>query len=144
MERLSLRNAVRVPTLVGFLIRLEKYPTEVGTLTPRFTIHDSRFTISAPVIRYSQDGRTLTFAVRVAPRASRSEISGEHDGALRVRIAAPPVEGAANRELIKVIARAFKVPQSAVEIIAGTNSKSKTVRVHGVDVLTLERLIQSQ
>ena len=96
------------------------------------------------MIRYSQDGRTLTFAVRVAPRASRSEISGEHDGALRVRIAAPPVEGAANRELIKVIARAFKVPQSAVEIIAGTNSKSKTVRVHGVDVLTIERLIQSQ
>ena len=96
------------------------------------------------MIRHSQHGRTLTFAVRVAPRASRSEISGEHDGALRVRIAAPPVEGAANRELTKVIARALKVPQSAVEIIAGTNSKSKTVRVQGVDAVTLERLSQSQ
>jgi uncharacterized protein (TIGR00251 family) len=95
------------------------------------------------VIRYSQHGRTLTFAVRVAPRASRSEISGEHDGALRVRIAAPPVEGAANRELTKVIARAFKVPQSAVEIIAGPNSKNKTVQVHGVHATMLERLIQS-
>jgi uncharacterized protein (TIGR00251 family) len=96
------------------------------------------------VIRYSQHDRTLTFAVRVAPRASRSEINGEHEGALRVRIAAPPVDGAANRELTKVIARAFKVPQSAVEIIAGTNSKNKTVRVHGVNATTLERLTQSQ
>jgi uncharacterized protein len=96
------------------------------------------------VIRYSQHGRTLTFAVRIAPRASRSEISGEHDGALRVRIAAPPVDGAANRELIRVIARALKVPQNAIEIIAGANSKNKTVRVQGVDAATLERLIQSQ
>jgi uncharacterized protein YggU (UPF0235/DUF167 family) len=46
--------------------------------------------------------------------------------------------------LTKVIARALKVPQNAVEIIAGTNSKSKTVRVQGVDATTLEHLIQSQ
>ena len=96
------------------------------------------------MIRYSQHGRTLTFAVRVAPRASRSEISGEHDGALRVRIAAPPVDGAANRELTRVIARVLKVPQKAVEIIAGTSSRNKTIRVQGVDGDTLERLIQSQ
>ena len=48
--------------------------------------------------------RTLTFAVRVAPRASRSEISGEHDGALRVSMPRPPVDGAANRELTRVMA----------------------------------------
>ena len=96
------------------------------------------------MIRYSQQGRTLTFAVRVVPRASRSEIGGEHDGALRVRIAAPPVDGAGNRELIRVIAKALKVPQHAVEIIAGTNSKNKTVKVQGVDAAMLERLIQSQ
>ncbi|MFY9620083.1 MAG: DUF167 domain-containing protein [Pyrinomonadaceae bacterium] len=96
------------------------------------------------MIRYSQHGRTLTFAVRVASRASRSEISGEQDGALRVRIAAPPVDGAANHELTRVIARALQVPQNAVEIIAGTRSKNKTVRVQGVDAATLERLIQSQ
>lgn len=96
------------------------------------------------MIRYSHQGRTLTFAVRVAPRASRSEISGEHDGALRVRIAAPPVDGAANRELTRVIASALKVPQNAVEIIAGTSSRNKTIRVQGVDADTLERLIQSE
>jgi uncharacterized protein (TIGR00251 family) len=95
------------------------------------------------VIRYSQQGRALTFAVRVAPRAGRSEISGEHDGALRVRIAAPPVDGAANRELTKVLARAFKLPQQAVEIVGGANSKNKLVRIEGADLATLEQLIQS-
>ena len=106
-----------------------------------FTIHDLLFRC---LIRYSQDGRTLTFAVRVAPRASRSQIGGEHDGALRVRIAAPPVDGAANRELARLLARAFKLPQNAVEIIAGANSKNKTVKIHGADVVILEQLIQSQ
>ncbi len=96
------------------------------------------------MIQYSQHGRALTFAVHVAPRASRSEIAGKHDGALRVRITAPPVDGAANRELIRLLASAFKLPQHAVEIVAGENSKTKTVRVHGGEATTLEQLIQSQ
>lgn len=79
-----------------------------------------------------------------APRASRSEIVGEHDGALKVRIAAPPVEGAANRELQRLLAKTFKLPQNAVEIIAGTNSKRKVVRIHGGDTVTLEQLILSK
>jgi len=92
------------------------------------------------VIPYSQD-RGLIFAVRVVPRASRSEIVGEHNGALRIRIAAPPVSGAANRELVRILAKTFKVPQNAVEIVSGANSKSKTVRVPGADAATLEQLI---
>jgi len=95
------------------------------------------------VIPYSQD-RGLIFAVRVVPRASRSEIVGEHNGALRIRIAAPPVSGAANRELVRILAKTFKLPQNAVEIVSGTNSKSKTVRVRGADAATLERLILSK
>ncbi len=63
--------------------------------------------------------------VRVVPRASRSEFAGEHDGALRVRIAAPPVDGAANDELIVMIARALKVPRQAVEIISGHSAKAR-------------------
>jgi hypothetical protein len=78
------------------------------------------------------------------PRASRSEIVGEHDGALKVRIAAPPVEGAANRELQRLLAKIFKLPQNAVEIIAGTNSKRKVVRIHGGDTVKLEQLILSK
>jgi uncharacterized protein (TIGR00251 family) len=95
------------------------------------------------VIPYSQD-RGLTFAVRIVPRASRSEIAGEHDGALRVRVAAPPVDGAANRELIRTLAKIFKLPQNAVEIVSGANSKSKVVRVRGADAATLKKLILSK
>jgi len=95
------------------------------------------------VIPYSQD-RGLIFAVRIVPRASRSEIVGEHDGALRIRIAAPPVAGAANRELVRTLAKIFKLPQNAVEIVSGANSTSKVVRVRGADAAMLERLILSK
>ena len=68
------------------------------------------------MIQYSEKNRGLTFAVQIVPRASRSEIAGEYNGALRIRIAAPPVAGAANRELIRLLAKFFKLPQNAVEI----------------------------
>ena len=95
------------------------------------------------MIHYSQD-RDLTFAVRIVPRASRSEIAGEYDGALRVRVAAPPVDGAANRGLVRNLAKIFKLPQNAVETVSGANSKSKEVRVRGADAVTLKQLILSK
>jgi uncharacterized protein (TIGR00251 family) len=96
------------------------------------------------VIRYSNEGCGLTFAVHVVPRASSSRIVGEHDGALRVRIAAAPVEGAANKELVRVLAKLFQLPQNAVEIISGANSKTKKVRIQGADAAQLEQLIMSK
>jgi uncharacterized protein (TIGR00251 family) len=102
-----------------------------------FEILDLLFT---PVIQYSEKDRDLTFAVRIVPRASRSEIAGEYNGALRVRIAAPPVEGAANRELIRLLARTLKLPKYAVEIVSGAGSKSKVVRIRGADASKLEQL----
>lgn len=92
------------------------------------------------MIQYSEKDRGLTFAVRIVPRASRSEIAGEYNGALRIRIAAPPVEGAANRELIRLLARMFNLPQKAVAIVSGVGSKSKIVRIAGADSARLEQL----
>ena len=83
------------------------------------------------MIEYSEENGVLTFRVRVVPRASRSELVGEYDGALRARIAAPPVDGAANDELVRLLARTFRVPRKAIEIAAGQTSKLKTVRVAG-------------
>lgn len=83
------------------------------------------------MLSYTESEGALTFSVRVVPRASRSEVAGEHDGALRVRIAAPPVEGAANEELMRTLARAFRVPVRAVEIKSGHASKTKLVRIAG-------------
>jgi uncharacterized protein (TIGR00251 family) len=63
----------------------------------------------------------------VVPRASRSGIVGEHDGALKIKIAAPPVDGAANDVLIAVLARALDIPKSSVTIVAGQSSRKKRV-----------------
>jgi uncharacterized protein (TIGR00251 family) len=92
------------------------------------------------VIQFNQDDRGITFTVRIVPRASSSEILGEHDGGLRIRIAAPPVEGAANRELVRLLAKRLKVPQNAVEIISGTSSRNKLIRLKGVTVSALASL----
>jgi uncharacterized protein (TIGR00251 family) len=94
------------------------------------------------VITYSEKDRGLTFAVRIIPRASRSEIAGEYNGALRIRIAAPPVDGAANRELVRLLAKSFKLPQNAIEIVSGAGSKNKIVHVSGGDSTRLAQLIR--
>ena len=80
------------------------------------------------------------FTVRVVPRASRSGVAGEHDGALRVRVAAPPVDGAANEELVRTLCRALGVRERDVEITSGHTSKLKQVRVTNVNRERLERL----
>ena len=93
------------------------------------------------MIDFREEGGAIAFGVRVVARASRSEVAGEADGRLRVRVAAPPVEGAANEELARTIARALGVPRSAVEITSGLRSKSKLVRVRGADAARLARVL---
>jgi uncharacterized protein len=92
------------------------------------------------MIDYTEKNGYLTFSVRVVPRASRSEIVGEHDGALRVRIAAPPVEGAANEELVRFLARRFGVSRSKIRITGGQTSKLKVISVTGLSPSTLAEL----
>ena len=76
------------------------------------------------MINHSIKDGMLIFQVRVVPRASRSEIVGEHDGAVRVRIAAPPVDGAANEELIRLLARKLGLARSAISITGGHSRNS--------------------
>jgi uncharacterized protein len=82
------------------------------------------------VIQSTSDG--VVIVVRVIPRAGRSKVAGVRDGALLVRLNAPPVEGAANDELIEVIADALALPKRAVTIVSGERSRTKRVRVAGV------------
>ncbi|HEX6623945.1 MAG TPA: DUF167 domain-containing protein [Pyrinomonadaceae bacterium] len=95
------------------------------------------------MVECSESGGAVSFAVRVAPRAARTEIAGEHGGALKVRVAAPPVEGAANEELVRFLARHFGVPARDVEIVAGHSSKTKRVRLRGITSEQLARLASS-
>lgn len=76
----------------------------------------------------------IVISVRVIPRAARSGIAGTRDGALLIRLNAPPVEGAANDELVEVIAGALGVPARSVTIISGARSRNKRVQVGGIDV----------
>ncbi|MGH9765545.1 MAG: DUF167 domain-containing protein, partial [Blastocatellia bacterium] len=78
-----------------------------------------------------KDGAVI-FEIRVQPRASRSEIVGEHDGSLKVKVTAPPLDGRANDECVKLIADTLKVQRGSIEIIAGETSRTKVVRVKGV------------
>ena len=85
----------------------------------------------------------ILLSIRVVPRAGRSGLAGTRGDALLVRLHAPPVEGAANAELIGVIATALDVPKRAVSIVAGERSRQKRVRVSGIDAATAEsRLVE--
>ena len=77
-----------------------------------------------------RDG-AIIFAVRVTPRASRDAIEGEYQGALKVRLTAPPVEDRANEALRRLLAESLNVPVSAVRIVAGEKSRTKRVSVSG-------------
>ena len=75
---------------------------------------------------------SVVFAVRVAPRSSRDAIEGEYQGALKVRLTAPPVDDRANEALRRLLAERLKVPVSAVRIVAGEKSRTKRVAIAGV------------
>ena len=78
-------------------------------------------------LRETDDG--ILIPVQVVPRASRTGIDGEVEGALRVRLAAPPVEGAANRELIEFLSKRLRLPKRDLTLETGERSKRKAVRV---------------
>ncbi len=92
-------------------------------------------------IRFEQRGDAVRIPVRAQPRASRSELAGEYDGALKVRLAAPPVEGAANEELVRFLARLLGVPKSAVRVVSGDTGRNKMVEVDGVAVDDVARAL---
>ena len=70
--------------------------------------------------------------VRVIPRAQRDEIAGERDGRLLVRVTAPPVEGAANAALCRLLAKRIGVARGRVSVMRGGSSRDKVVRVEGL------------
>ena len=83
-------------------------------------------------LRVSATGGRVRFTVRVQPRASRTEVSGIHGDALKVRLSAPPVDGAANAALIEFLSQLFAVPRRAVMILAGESSRVKIVEIEGI------------
>ena len=82
----------------------------------------------------------VTFEVRVQPRANREEIAGEYQGALKIRLTAPPVEGRANEALCRFVAKRLNVPLAAVKILSGEKSRTKRVQVQGIAARQIKAL----
>jgi uncharacterized protein (TIGR00251 family) len=83
----------------------------------------------------------VVFAVRVQPRASKNEVAGLMDGALKIRLQAPAVEDRANLALCEFLAELLKRPKAAVRILAGERSRTKRVEILGVTAAEVEALI---
>ncbi|MDR2711402.1 MAG: DUF167 domain-containing protein [Burkholderiales bacterium] len=85
--------------------------------------------IPKTVLWRREDGNDLMLTLHVQPGAKRTEIQGIHDGALKVRLAAPPVDGKANQALLRFFAEAFGVGQRAVTLEQGQSARRKVVRI---------------
>ena len=72
-----------------------------------------------------------TLVVQVTPRARSTTVAGRHGDAIRIRIAAAPVDGAANAELVRFLAARLSVPRAAVAIVAGAGARRKTIEIAG-------------
>jgi hypothetical protein len=84
------------------------------------------------MLRVQEQNGAVLVAIRVQPRASRDEVAGEWNGALKVRLQAPAVEGRANEALCEYLATLLKTPKSAVRILGGDRSRTKRVVIRGV------------
>jgi len=91
----------------------------------------------------SARGTGVLLQVSVMPNAKRTEIDGLHDGALRVRLAAPPIEGRANEALVAWLARSLDVPKRDVELLRGESSRRKQFAI-GVDFETATAWLATQ
>jgi uncharacterized protein (TIGR00251 family) len=98
--------------------------------------------MTAPaILTVREQPNGVTFEVVVVPRASRSKVVGLHGTALKVTLAAPPVDGEANAELCALLAKALGVAKRAVRIVHGEHSKTKTVQVDGIDATRVQGLL---
>jgi uncharacterized protein len=89
--------------------------------------------MSEEPLRVTQTPEGIVFSIHVQPRASRCEICAPKDGELRLRLTSPPVEDAANKQCVELIAKALGIAKSRVTIKAGAKSRHKVVKVEGVD-----------
>ncbi len=84
------------------------------------------------MLKVEEKDGSVVFFVAARPRSSRSMVTGEHGGSLKVNLKAPPVDGKANLECCRLLARTLGVGKSRVEIVSGSNGKNKRVRIEGL------------
>ncbi len=92
---------------------------------------------------FNESRDSITFSVKVIPRAARDEIVGVEGDAVKIRLKAPPVQGRANEQLVKFLAQELGVTRAQVEIVRGESSRHKVVRVRGVTLVKIKQLLKA-
>jgi uncharacterized protein len=98
--------------------------------------------MDARIVWEAQQGAALV--VHIQPKASRTECVGLHGDALKIRVAAPPVDGAANDELIRFVARLLTIRSSAIRIESGMSGRRKRMMIHGVSAERVRAVLTEQ
>ncbi|MFZ5510517.1 MAG: DUF167 domain-containing protein [Pseudomonadota bacterium] len=98
--------------------------------------------MTPPWLKREAEGRVL-LTVHVQPGAKRTEVAGVHGDALKIRLAAPPVDGKANDCLLAFLAERLGLARAAVELVSGATARRKRLRLAGVSDAALERLAQA-
>lgn len=91
----------------------------------------------------ASSGGTLV-DIYVQPKSSKNEVVGVHERSLKIRLTAPPVEGEANKECVKFLAKLLGIPKSDIEIVSGHKSRHKTLSIRGIAPPALEQLLKTK
>ena len=94
--------------------------------------------------RNKAEEQSATISVRIQPRASKNEITTMEGGKLKIRLTAPPVDGAANEALVKFLSDQLNVSRSQVEIVSGHTGREKIIKILGMGEETVQRLLYNQ
>jgi uncharacterized protein (TIGR00251 family) len=87
------------------------------------------------------DGNGVTLRLHIQPGAKKTEVAGLHGEALKIRLAAPPVDGKANACLIAFLAKQFGVAKASISLVSGETSRAKRVHISGVDPASVTRVL---
>ncbi len=87
------------------------------------------------------EGAVLT--LRIIPRAAKNAIQGEHGDALKIRLCAPPVEGAANTALVEFLSETFSLPRARVQLLSGATYRNKRILLSGLSASAIRSTIQA-
>jgi len=93
------------------------------------------------MLKVSELENGIRLEIKVQPRSSKNHIVGEHQGALKVKLTAPPVDGEANKALVNFLANLFKIPKKNVTIIKGESTRNKIVDIKGIKRETLFKIV---
>lgn len=93
--------------------------------------------------KQKQTDVSATLSVRIQPRASRNGVTRMEDGTLKIRLTAPPVDGAANEALVKFLSETLSIGKSSVEIVTGHTSREKRVKISGMSNEDVNRLLNN-